>query len=311
MLQQTQVDTVIPYYLRFLDSFPSVMSLANAPIDDVLAHWAGLGYYARARNLHKCAQRVCAEFSGQFPRTSEQLATLPGIGRSTAAAIASFCFGERAAILDGNVKRVLARQFGVEGFPGARAVEQAMWKLADELLPAEGIDTYTQALMDLGATVCTRGRPVCLHCPVNETCVARLTGRQGELPASRPRKAIPERSADMLVMIAQGNVLLERRPPKGIWGGLYSLPEAAEGESPMALALRRSGVMPDEVSALAPVRHTFTHFALTITPWLAQLPAQPAQATEDALTWAPLNALDRYGLPTPIKRVLTTLPQRA
>ncbi|HEX5127493.1 MAG TPA: A/G-specific adenine glycosylase, partial [Rhodocyclaceae bacterium] len=219
MLQQTQVDTVIPYYQRFLANFPTVAALAAASSDAVLAHWSGLGYYARARNLYRAAQIVMEQHGGRFPDNSSALVQLPGIGRSTAAAIASFCFGERAAILDGNVKRVLTRQFGIEGFTGARAVEQSLWTLADSLLPVDNIESYTQGLMDLGATICTRNKPICLHCPVAKTCVARQEGRQAELPAARPKRIIPQRSTAVLLLATDDAVLLEQRPASGIWGG--------------------------------------------------------------------------------------------
>ena len=193
MLQQTQVTTVIPYYRRFLESFPEVTALAQAPLNTVLEHWAGLGYYARARNLHRCAQLVSDEYGGQFPQTPEALAGLPGIGRSTAAAIAVFAFGARAAILDGNVKRVLARCFGIEGFPGAAPVERSLWALAETLLPEQEIEAYTQGLMDLGASLCARNKPQCAVCPQQALCVACREGRQGELPLRRPTKVLPER----------------------------------------------------------------------------------------------------------------------
>ncbi|MDQ8020194.1 MAG: A/G-specific adenine glycosylase [Moraxellaceae bacterium] len=308
MLQQTQVDTVIPYYDRFLQHFPDVASLAAAPQDAVLAQWSGLGYYARARNLHKAAQIVMAQHGGQFPQTAAGLVELPGIGRSTAAAIASFCFGERAAILDGNVKRVLCRHRGVDGFPGERAVENHLWALADALLPAEGIDTYTQALMDLGATLCTRSRPTCAICPVAADCVARETGRQAELPAARPRKPVPQRALDVLVLRARGRVLMERRPASGIWGGLYSLPECGEGESPLACAQRRFGIAAADATALPPLRHSFTHFTLTLTPWLIELPKLPRMASDDSLYWADADTLPSLGLPAPIKRLLADVP---
>src|SRR6201994_2063304 len=268
MLQQTQVSTVIPYYARFLERFPTVTALADAPIDDVVALWAGLGYYTRARNLHRCAQVVAHEHGGAFPQTVDALAMLPGIGRSTAAAIASFAFGARATILDGNVKRVLARVFGIEGFPGEKRVENAMWTLAESLLPdaanQDEVTAYTQGLMDLGATLCVRGKPDCVRCPFAADCVANVTGRQRALPTSRPKKLVPTRRTWMLVLRDGNAVMLEKRPPSGIWGGLWSLPEAADEP---ALADRARPFGGDgAASPLAPLTHVFTHFKLAIEP---------------------------------------------
>lgn len=308
MLQQTQVDTVIPYFERFVQRFPDVAALASAPLDDVLALWSGLGYYARARNLHRAAQRVISDYDGRFPRTAAELVQLPGIGRSTAAAIAAFCFGERVAILDGNVKRVLARHFGIEGFPGARAVEQEMWALAESLVPDHGADIYPQAIMDLGATVCTRSRPRCLHCPVQTNCMARRHGRQAELPTAKPRKAVPQRDSAMLLLRADDHVLLEQRPASGIWGGLFSLPELAQGEDAAQLLQRRFGLSDaPAASALAPVRHSFTHFSLTIQPWLVELEKLPHALNEANHVWVALSTLESIGLPAPIRRLLKSL----
>lgn len=309
MLQQTQVDTVRGYYERFLSHFPTVQALAQASEEAVLAQWSGLGYYARARNLHRAAQKVVADFGGEFPRTSAQLIELPGIGRSTSAAISSFCFGQKAAILDGNVKRVLTRHFGVEGFPGERAVELQLWALAESLLPDQDIDIYTQAQMDLGASLCSRTKPQCLHCPLSQTCVARAQGRQAELPTAKPKKgALPQREKSVLLLRVGNTVLLEKRAASGIWGGLYSLPEMNEGESAQALAQRRFGI--NELGACAPlppVRHVFTHFVLTLTAHQANLPKQPLDAQEAGLIWGDLVALEMIGLPAPIKRLLEGL----
>src|ERR1700754_1419005 len=273
MLQQTQVSTVIPYYARFLERFPTVTALADAPIDDVMALWAGLGYYTRARNLHRCAQVVAHEHGGAFPQTVDELAELPGIGRSTAAAIPSFAFAARATILDGNVKRVLARVFGVEGFPGEKRVENAMWTLAESLLPdaanKDEVTAYTQGLMDLGATLCVRGKPDCTRCPFAADCMAHVTGRQRELPAARPKKAVPTRRTWMLVLRDGDAVMLEKRPPSGIWGGLWSLPEAAD-EATLAARARSFGAS-ETVSPLASLTHTFTHFRLDTEPRMVEL----------------------------------------
>jgi A/G-specific adenine glycosylase len=309
MLQQTQVSTVIPYYARFLDRFPTVTALADAPIDDVMALWAGLGYYSRARNLHRCAQVVAYEHGGAFPQTVDELAELPGIGRSTAAAIASFAFAARATILDGNVKRVLARVFGVVGFPGEKKVESAMWKLAESLLPDEAnkeeVTAYTQGLMDLGATLCMRGKPDCARCPFSADCVANVEGRQRELPAARPKKAVPTRKTWMLVLRDGDSILLEKRPPTGIWGGLWSLPEAAD-ESALAQVAQKLGG-DDRLQRLAPFSHTFTHFKLDIEPRLGEARAVPREVSDGETVWAPLARIDSYGVPAPVRKLLDAL----
>jgi A/G-specific adenine glycosylase len=310
MLQQTQVSTVIPYYTRFLDRFADVQALASAPIDEVMALWAGLGYYSRARNLHRCAQVVDEQYGGRFPETVEQLSELPGIGRSTAAAIASFAYAARATILDGNVKRVLARVFGVEGFPGEKRVENAMWTLAESLLPdaahKDEVTAYTQGLMDLGATLCVRGRPDCARCPFATDCVANVTGRQRELPAARPKKTVPTRKTWMLVLKDGDTVLLEKRPPSGIWGGLWSLPQAPDEASLEKLAQVLGGA--HTLHRLAPLTHTFTHFKLDIEPRLAQASGPTLEAADGPATvWAPLVDIDTYGLPAPVRKLLDAL----
>lgn len=298
MLQQTQVATVIPYYQRFLSSFPDVMALAAAPIEAVIEHWAGLGYYARARNLHRCAQQVATVHAGKFPNSAEQLIELAGIGRSTAAAIAAFAFGQRAAILDGNVKRVLCRQFGIEGFPGSTAVDRSLWALAESLLPESDIETYTQGLMDLGATLCTRNRPRCTDCPLSADCVARRDGRQAELPASRPRPAVPERSATFVLILNDRQLLLERRPPSGIWGGLLVPPE---GEVDQVLA--SFGLLKVSQRSLPPLKHAFTHFRLTLQPVVCEVAANLVVA-ESGLVWVDLDKAAEAGVPTPIGKLI-------
>ncbi|WP_028312210.1 A/G-specific adenine glycosylase [Derxia gummosa] len=305
MLQQTQVATVIPYYGRFLERFPTVADLAAAPDGDVMALWAGLGYYTRARNLHACAIAVMRDHGGVFPTRAATLETLPGIGRSTAAAIAAFSSGERGAILDGNVRRVLARWAGIEGWTGAPAVEAKLWTLATEVLPPDepgAIESHTQGLMDLGATVCTRGKPGCDACPLAADCVALRDGRTAQLPAPRPKKAIPTRSAVMLLALQGDDVLLERRPPSGIWGGLWTLPEFAD-EAALHAALAR---LDAEAVArpLAPREHQFTHFRLNFTPMLARLVRKPAGAEEPGRVWLPLADAETAALPAPVKRVL-------
>jgi A/G-specific adenine glycosylase len=304
MLQQTQVGTVIPYYARFLERFPDLAALAAAPQAAVLECWAGLGYYARARNLHRCAQRIVDEHGGAFPQDAEQIAELPGIGRSTAAAIAAFAFGARGAILDGNVKRVLARCFGVEGFPGQAAVDRRLWALAESLLPATRIEAYTQGLMDLGATLCTRRRPRCDACPLHDRCVARREGRQETLPTPRPTKALPQRESMVTLFLAGRRVLLERRPQQGIWGGLLAPPE---GE-PAVLAAR-FGLAPAEAAEEMPaLDHAFTHFRLTLRPWRCRVETpMPAAADIAGHEWIDLGAHTRAALPTPVKKLLAQL----
>ena len=298
MLQQTQVATVIPYYRRFLDSFPTVMALAAAPIEAVIAHWAGLGYYARARNLHQCAQQVATRYGGQFPASAELLAELPGIGRSTAAAVAAFAFGQRAAILDGNVKRVLCRQFGIEGFPGQAAIHRQLWDLAESLLPAGDIEPYTQGLMDLGATLCTRSRPRCGDCPVAAGCIARRDGRQGELPASKPKAAVPERSATFVLLSDGARLLLERRPPSGLWGGLLVPPEG----TPEAVA-GRLGLDFLTQQPLPAFKHTFTHFRLTLAPVLCRVAPQN-EVSDPGLEWVAIDRAADAGVPAPIRKLI-------
>ncbi len=300
MLQQTQVATVIPYYGRFLERFPTVADLAAAPAETVAELWAGLGYYSRARNLHRCAQAVVAAHGGRFPEAPEALAALPGIGRSTAAAIAAFAWGRRAAILDGNVKRVLCRHFGVEGFPGSGSVEKALWKLAESLLPAAGIEAYSQGLMDLGAGLCGRSRPRCGECPVAESCVARRDGRQAELPAARPRPPLPEREAAFALLSDGQAVLVERRPPSGIWGGLLVPPEG--DAAALAATLGCTAVACRE---LAGIRHTFTHFRLHIRPVLCLVDRAPALG-EPHRYWLPLAEAGQAALPAPFRRLLAS-----
>ena len=298
MLQQTQVTTVIPYFQRFLARFPDVAALAAAPLAAVIEHWAGLGYYARARNLHRCAQEIVTVHGGKWPSSATQLSALPGIGRSTAAAIAAFAFGQRTAILDGNVKRVLCRQFAIEGFPGQAAVDRELWALAERLLPESDIEAYTQGLMDLGATVCTRSRPRCAVCPLAATCQARLSDRQGTLPTARPRAKVPERQSTFVFISDGARLLLERRPPSGLWGGLLVPPE---GEA--AQVLGRLGLVSRGQAPLKPLRHAFTHFRLTLEPVLCTV--DPVHmAAQAGLEWVPLAAAAQAGVPTPIRKLI-------
>ncbi len=305
MLQQTQVTTVLGYYARFLERFPDLATLAAAPVEDVLAHWSGLGYYTRARNLHKAAQQVMAGFGGAFPARREAIETLPGIGRSTAAAIAAFAFGQRETILDGNVKRVLTRCFGVDGYPGDKKVEAQLWTLAESLLPVADGDmvAYTQGLMDLGATVCSRSRPACGVCPMADCCVAARDGRTAELPQRKPKKVQPERETVMLIALHQGQVLLQRRPPSGIWGGLLSLPEFG---STLAIADWLADNGDGELLPAWPeLRHVFTHFRLTITPQCVPLHRLAAShCAEDGQVWLPLTQALDAGVPAPVRKLL-------
>lgn len=314
MLQQTQVSAVIPYYQRFLARCPDVLSLAQAPSEDVMALWSGLGYYTRARNLHKCAQRVVAEYGGRFPDDPALLADLPGIGRSTAAAIAAFSYGRRAAILDGNVKRVFARVFGVDGYPGAKPVEDKLWLRAVALLPEEGIESYTQGLMDLGATLCVRGTPACGKCPLSGRCVALAQDRVRELPVSKPKKAVPERETVMLVVTQGDGVLLEQRPDSGIWGGLLSLPELAVSDAAGFDVAVQALVTPyGEIEAcrkLQPFSHVFTHFKLHVAPFQVALAARAPRIASHGLLWYPVNKLADAPLPAPVKKLLLGVLRR-
>jgi A/G-specific adenine glycosylase len=306
MLQQTQVAAVIPYYRRFLARFPDISSLARAEEDEVLQQWSGLGYYSRARNLHAAARGVMAQHNGVFPRQAEIIATLPGIGRSTAAAIAAFCFGQRHAILDGNVKRVFARCFGVEGWPGLSSVENRLWAQAEALLPYDSIEAYTQGLMDLGATVCTRSKPACSNCPLAAQCIAYRDKRVTELPFPKPRKALPQKQTVMLLLCKGREILLEKRPPKGIWGGLWSLPEVDAAVDPGEAARLRFGVETERQSPWPVHTHAFSHFCLQIT--LQPLIVVSAHAMhEPHALW--LNRQEALGaaVPAPVRKILQKL----
>lgn len=312
MLQQTQVATVIPYYQRFLQRFPDVTALATAPVEDVMSMWAGLGYYTRARNLHRCAQAVVELHGGRFPSDVTQLAALPGIGPSTAAAIAAFAYGTRAAILDGNVKRVFCRVFGIEGFPGQSAVEKQLWQRASALLPERDIEAYTQGLMDLGATLCTRSRPRCGDCPMQSRCVAYETDRTAELPARKPKKATPEKSTVMLLVMVDGEILLEQRPPSGIWGGLQSLPElerlggdasADDLHAEVRAVLADLGEI-EHIETLPGFMHAFTHYRLMVTPLKVSLSTLHAGAGQWDYRWVGAEQLAQAALPAPVRKLL-------
>ncbi len=307
MLQQTQVATALPYFERFVARFPTLGALAAADEGEVLALWSGLGYYARARNLHRAARLVAERHGGEVPTASAELARLPGIGRSTAAAIAAFAAGERGAILDGNVKRVLARHAGVAGDPSASGVAARLWAIAEERLPRRGIEAYTQGLMDLGATLCVAREPQCARCPVAADCVARLGNRVHELPGRRARRARPSRRIAMLVVISRGEVLREKRPARGIWGGLWSLPEADAGARPEEALARQWGIEGARIEPLAPFEHAFTHFTLEVVPWRVHLKKAARLAQGTPAMWMPLSELAGAALPSPVKRLLQSL----
>lgn len=304
MLQQTQVTTVLGYFARFLERFPDVAALAAGTEDEVFGLWSGLGYYSRARNMHRCAQEVVARFGGAFPHTAVELVTLPGIGRSTAAAIAAFCFGERVAILDGNVKRVLTRVLGFDGDMSSAAQERALWDLATQLLPPDGqreaVASYTQGLMDLGATVCLPRKPSCMICPVNASCVGLRQGAPERYPV-KTRKL--KRSAQSLWVLlardAQGRVWLEKRPAKGIWAGLHCLPVFDSHDD--LLAALPSGAAHD-TQDLPPFVHVLTHKDLHLHPVLLQ----GVQPQGEGARWVEAQEWSRLGLPAPMRKLLET-----
>ncbi len=325
MLQQTQVATVVPYFERFVARFPSLTELAAAPLDEVLHLWSGLGYYARARNLHRAAQRIVVEHGGDLPRDLEALCALPGIGRSTAGAILSLAAGQRHPILDGNVRRVLVRVFGIEAESGSRAIERRLWTIAEACTPRTAVDTYNQAIMDVGATVCVRRRPACPLCPLRRVCSAHATGRQSELPRPRRRPgraARRRREVWMLVAVdGQGAVLLERRPPRGLWGGLWSLPEFASEEAAIGYArarLRGAALARPQwrPRPLGVIEHAFTHFDLTIRPLVADCEGACARVDEPSQQrwchpqdWRAGRA--RLGLPAPVRTLLDAVAAEA
>lgn len=301
MLQQTQVSTVLDYYPRFLTRFPDVQALAAAPLDDVLALWSGLGYYSRARHLHRCAQAVVAQHGGAFPAHSAALATLPGIGRSTAAAIAAFCFGERAAILDGNVKRVLTRALGFDGDLSLASEEKRLWAAAEALLPARDVDIYTQGLMDLGASVCSRRKPACERCPLATTCVARAAGMQESYPVKTRRLKRGRRSHALLWLRQGQRLLLVQRPETGVWAGLWSLPEFTDAAALEVL----TQAWPGAGEWLPNIEHALTHFDWLLQPLAWTLPARakpPADLPPGR--WVSVEEALAMGLPAPVRRLL-------
>ncbi len=313
MLQQTQVAVVVPYFERFMARFPDLASLAAADQDEVLHLWSGLGYYARARNLHRAVQIIVSEHQGRFPEQAEVLETLPGIGRSTAAAILSLALGQHHPILDGNCKRVLARCFAIPGWPGSSAVLAQLWTLAEAITPVHRVTAFNQAMMDLGATLCKRSRPTCSVCPLAHCCQALAQERVQDYPAPKPRKQAPLRTAQLLlIQDQQGQLLLQRRPPAGIWGGLWTLPELgvdADAEDWCRSRLQASVL---RLEMLPPRRHTFSHFQFDMRPILLQLASPPARISDepDAL-WVDPARPGALGLPAPIRQMLTELAQRA
>jgi A/G-specific adenine glycosylase len=308
MLQQTQVSTVVAYYAKFLAKFPTVTMLAAADEDEVMRLWSGLGYYARARNLHRAARDVAQHFGGVFPTTFDALVTLPGVGRSTASAIAAFSSGERRAILDGNARRVLARHAGIAGDPSRALVGQALWTVAESRLPRKDIEAYTQGMMDLGADVCLPRDPRCRLCPVSADCVARNEDRIAQLPGRKARAAPRRKRIAMLVVVRGREVLLEKRAPSGIWGGLWSLPEAGADEVPAAALERDWGLAAADAQALAPFEHAFTHFTLEVAPWRMKLARGAKIAEGKHAVWLPLSDVKAAALPAPVKRLLSSLP---
>lgn len=309
MLQQTQVTTVIPYYEKFMRRFPDLESLARASTDEVLGLWTGLGYYARARNLHKAAQRVMEDFDGEFPQTVEQMAALPGIGRSTAGAILSISRQVRAPILDGNVKRVLARLHRVTGWTGSPATEKLLWELAERYTPHERLPDYTQAIMDLGATVCTRSRPTCSLCPFESFCEARQHLEQDLYPQPKPGKTLPEKAVKMLIAHREDEVFLVQRPATGIWGGLWSFPEFGLETKTADMAARVGLKHSGRAYTLDAFRHTFSHFHLDITPVLALVKDSADAVAEVGGAWYKLADAKKLGLPAPVVKLLTRLEE--
>jgi len=315
MLQQTRVVTVIPYYLRFVARFPAIAALAADSEEEVLAHWSGLGYYSRARNLHRTAQLIMQRHGGKFPQHFDDILALPGIGRSTAAAISAFAFHERCAILDGNVKRVLARYHAIEGYPGEKKIEAQLWQQAEALLPKRDVAVYTQGLIDLGALICTRSKPQCPLCPLQADCMAYQNGWVEQLPTPRPRKVLPKRHSTFLLLLNGSDILLEKRPGSGIWGGLWCPPQVdpqllSEAEDASAYCLQHLGTETIHTLALSTFTHTFTHFKLHITPLLLQVISKSKQIQKRGIVWMDVNDALHAAIPTPVRRLLQEVHAR-
>lgn len=308
MLQQTQVSAVIGYYDRFMQRFPTIASLAQAEQDEVMRYWSGLGYYSRARNLHHATQTIMREHGGIFPKDFETIQTLKGIGRSTAAAISVFAFNQRQTILDGNVKRVLARLYAVNGWPGSPEVEKKLWQIAEQLLPEQGLPAYVQGLMDFGATLCTRSKPRCVECPMQTQCQAYQQQQVAQFPSPKPRKALPEKQVTMLMIVDAGEILLERRPNQGIWGGLWSLPELSSTQIAVPHVQQTLGMETETLEVLPVLWHTFTHFKLEIIPQPLQLTGRRPSLPPN-MQWLGLTDAIAAALPTPVRTLIKTLKQ--
>ena len=307
MLQQTQVQTVIPYFERFMQRFPTVKSLADSSIDEVLQRWSGLGYYARARNLHKAAGVIRDEYGGEFPDDFEAAVALPGIGRSTAGAILSLAYGQRHAILDGNVKRVLARHEAIGGWPGKTAVANRLWALAEEHTPQERVADYTQAIMDLGATLCVRSNPACGACPVASDCKGLAAGTVSELPGRKPKTDKPLKQTTMVLAVHEGALFLERRPPSGIWGGLWSLPEIGDRDVVDWCRHTFRGVE-NQSERWAPLRHSFSHYDLDIHPVVVRIRESSRKVADgDGTAWHPLDGEPPGGIAAPVQKLIDQL----
>lgn len=308
MLQQTQVATVIPYYQRFMAAFPDLNRLAHAPLDHVLEQWSGLGYYSRARNLHKTAGIIAADHGGEFPARFDELVALPGIGRSTAGAILAQAMQQRHAILDGNVKRVLCRYRAIDGWPGKTAVQHQLWQYAEQYTPDDRVADYTQAIMDLGATLCTRASPRCTDCPLQNDCAAYALDQVSYYPSPRPKKPLPVKAARLLILTdsGSGKILLEKRPPSGIWGGLWSLPEA-ELEQPIDnVCEQRWGMRVLSSKDCDAFRHTFSHYHFDITPCRVHVRSEPARVQEQAdVIWCPSEQAKKRALAAPVARIIS------
>jgi len=308
MLQQTQVSTVIPYYLKFMESFPTIKALADAPEDEVLHHWTGLGYYARARNLHKAAKAIQENHHGIFPNDIAQVVALSGIGRSTAGAILSLALNLPHAILDGNVKRVLSRCYKVGGYTGQAKFEKEMWQLTEQLTPQQDTAYYNQAMMDLGATVCTRSKPRCDECPLASSCLANAYSEQLNYPEKKPKKTIPVKSTFMIIPRIKNNVLMEKRPPSGIWGGLWCFLEVQQ-TADIAALMHQQNLAIIEQQPLAPFRHTFSHFHLDIQPIVIDCQQiNSKQVNENSkVKWYDLQQQKSVGLAASTKKLITLL----
>lgn len=307
MLQQTQVAAVISYYAKFMQRFPTIAALASATQEEVLQHWSGLGYYSRARNLHAAAQKIVDDFDGFFPTQFDNILSLPGIGRSTAAAISTFALNSPQPILDGNVKRVFSRHFNITGWTGTPKVALQMWQIAERENPTEEAVSYTQGLMDLGATLCSRSKPKCSRCPINASCAAVAHDLVKHLPTPKPRKVLPEKSTIMLVIVNQNEVLLEKRPQMGIWAGLWSLPEIAIHEIADEITQSRFGFEVEAEEPFAIIKHAFTHFKLNITPQPLYVIKQTLQMNQSNYIWLPIDDAIGAAIPTPVRKILNQL----